>query len=74
MAKVKKFNMHDFVLKTIEKMICSKEVSEYKVMQYALSYYEKDVLIDDDMIQIEELINPVAEEVESEASAEPVME
>lgn len=51
-----KFNLHDFVMKTIHKMITSGMEAEYKVMQYALSYYDKGVIIDDDMAQISEWI------------------
>lgn len=59
-----KFNLHDFVMKTIHKMITSGMEAEYKVMQYALSYYDKGVVTDDDMVQISEWI------VEQEAMRE----
>ena len=70
-----KFNLHDFVMKTIHKMITSGMEAEYKVMQYALSYYDRSVITDDDMVQISEWIAEQeavreAEEAEKEQIAE----
>lgn len=45
---MKKFNLNDFVMKTLTSMKNGGE-DEYKIMQYALKYYEKDVLTEDDM-------------------------
>ena len=83
-----KFNLHDFVMETIHKMITSGMEAEYKIMQYSLNYYDKGILTDDDMMQISEWI--AEEEAKREAleaeneqsveeeptvpSAEPVME
>lgn len=67
-----KFNLHDFVMKTIHKMITSGMEAEYKVMQYALSYYDKGVITDDDMVQISEWI--ADQEAMREAEKEPDIE
>ena len=45
------FNLHDFVLKTLSTM--QKRLDEYQVRAYALSWYSKSVLTDDDMLTIE---------------------
>lgn len=77
-----KFSMHDFVMKTLTKMKNSED--EYKVRQYALGWYEKDVLTDADMEVIdswyveveeievnEEVVDPTETE---EPEAEPTEE
>lgn len=46
------FNLHDFVMKTILGMV-GKE-PEYKVREYALGWYQKSVLTDEDMAIIDE--------------------
>ena len=45
------FNIHDFVFETILGMI-GKE-PEYKVRQYALGWFEKNVLTEDDLAYME---------------------
>lgn len=47
-----KFSLHDFVMKTLTKMKEGGE-DEYKVMQYALKYYEKGVLEDTDLEEVQ---------------------
>lgn len=47
-----KFNLHDFVLKTLKKMKEANE-DEYKVLQYSLKYYEKGVLEDTDLEEVQ---------------------
>ena len=42
-----KFNLKTFVMKTLTSMKEAGE-DEYKVMQYALKYYEKNVLTEED--------------------------
>lgn len=48
------FNLHDFVLTTILKMISN--IPEYQVREYALGWYTKQILTDEDMIKIEEAL------------------
>ena len=45
------FSLHDFVFKTLEKM--KNRLDEYQVRAYALSWYSKSVLTDDDMLTID---------------------
>lgn len=45
------FILHDFIMKTLEKM--KNRVDEYQVRKYALTWYEKEVLKDEDMLTIE---------------------
>lgn len=47
-----KFNLKKFVMKTLTAMRNAGE-DEYKVMQYALKYYEKGVLTDNDLAEVE---------------------
>ena len=45
------FNLHDFVIKTLSKM--KSRLDEYQVRAYALSWYSKSVLTDEDMNTID---------------------
>lgn len=45
-------NLHKFVMRTLEQMYESGE-SEYKVRQFALKWYTKDVLNDEDLVTID---------------------
>lgn len=45
------FNLHDFVIKTLSTM--KSRLDEYQVRAYALSWYSKSVLTDEDMLTIE---------------------
>ena len=45
------FNLHDFVIKTLSTM--RNRLDEYQVRAYALSWYSKSVLTDDDMLTID---------------------
>lgn len=45
------FNLHDFVLRTLSTM--KSKLDEYQVRAYALSWYSKSVLTDEDMLTIE---------------------
>lgn len=47
-----KFSLKKFVMKTLTAMRDTGE-DEYKIMQYALKYYEKGVLTDDDLAEVE---------------------
>lgn len=56
------FNLHDFVIKTLSTM--KNRLDEYQVRAYALSWYSKSVLTDDDMLTIDSWYS--AEEVTEE--------
>ena len=49
---MKKFNLNEFVMKTLTSMKNGGE-DEYKIMQYALKYYEKNVLTEEDMEKVQ---------------------
>nr|DAP43729.1 MAG TPA: hypothetical protein [Caudoviricetes sp.] len=60
-----KFNLRNFVMKTLTSMKNGGE-DEYKVMQYALKYYEKGVLTEEDLAEIESWFEEKEETEESE--------
>lgn len=45
------FNLHDFVIRTLSTM--KNRLDEYQVRAYALSWYSKSVLTDEDMNTID---------------------
>ncbi len=47
-----KFSLKNFVMKTLTSMKEAGE-DEYKIMQYALKYYEKGVLMEEDLAEVE---------------------
>ena len=47
-----KFNLKTFVMKTLTSMRNGGE-DEYKIMQYALKYYEKGVLTEEDLAEVQ---------------------
>lgn len=55
------FNLHDFVLRTLSTM--KNRLDEYQVRAYALTWYSKSVLTDEDMLTIESWYS--AEETET---------
>ena len=61
--------MNKFVMRTIRQMM--KYESEYKVRRYALTWYEKEVLTDEDMLEIESFYAPMIDESDT---TEPVEE
>lgn len=54
------FNLHDFVLRTLE--TARNNLNEYQVRAYALSWYSKSVLTDEDMLTIESWYSTETEE------------
>ena len=46
------FSLHDFVMKTLKGM--NNEYPEFQVREYALNWYSKGVLKDEDLSEIEE--------------------
>ena len=49
------FNLNNFVMNTITKMIGNEP--DYKVMEYSLTWYDKQVLKDEDLILIQNKID-----------------
>lgn len=64
-----KFSLKKFVMKTLTAMRDAGE-DEYKVMQYALKYYEKGVLTDDDLAEVESWFEVQEEEDEEFSDSE----
>ncbi len=60
------FRLEDFILKTIKGMVGNEP--DYKVQEYALSWYNRGKLTEEHLAEIEELINNqyVVEENEEE--------
>lgn len=56
-----KFSLKSFVMRTLESMKSGGE-DEYKVMQYALKYYEKGVLAEGDLALVESWYEMIEEE------------
>ena len=56
-----KFDLKTFVMKTLTSMKEAGE-DEYKVMQYALKYYEKNVLTEVDLAEVESWYDTEGEE------------
>lgn len=54
------FNLHDFVIKTLSTM--RNRLDEYQVRAYALSWYSKSVLTDEDMLTIDSWYSVETEE------------
>ena len=63
-----KFDLKIFVMKTLTSMKEARE-DEYKVMQYALKYYEKNVLTEKDLAEVESWFD-----TEEDAEGEEPME
>lgn len=63
-----KFDLKIFVMKTLTSMKEAGE-DEYKVMQYALKYYEKNVLTEKDLAEVESWFD-----TEEDAEGEKPME
>ena len=54
------FNLHDFVIKTLSTM--RNRLDEYQVRAYALSWYSKSVLTDEDLATIDSWYSVETEE------------
>lgn len=64
-----KFNLRNFVMKTLTSMKDGGE-DEYKVMQYTLKYYEKGVLTEEDLAEIESWFEEKEETEEEDETTE----
>lgn len=62
------FNLHNFVFKALETMRFN--VNEYQVRVYALTWYNKAVLTDEDMSIIDSWYNTVDEVTEEQTENE----
>ena len=57
------FDLRSFVMKTIRGMIGNEP--DYKVMEYALGWYTKSILTDDDLMEVESEIEEYRKPIES---------
>ncbi len=64
-----KFSLNKFVMKTLTSMRDAGE-DEYKIMQYALKYYEKGVLTEEDLAEIETWFEEPEEDQEENVTEE----
>ncbi len=62
-------NLQKFVMRTLEQMYKSGE-SEYKVRQYALKWYTKEVLNDEDLVTVDGWYSVDEDEEETEEAEE----
>lgn len=68
-----KFSLNKFVMKTLVSMRDAGE-DEYKIMQYALKYYEKGVLTEEDLAEIESWFEEPEENPEEDPAETPETE
>lgn len=68
-----KFSLNKFVMKTLISMRDAGE-DEYKIMQYALKYYEKGVLTEEDLAEIEAWFEEPEENPEEDPAETPETE
>lgn len=68
-----KFSLNKFVMKTLTSMRDAGE-DEYKIMQYALKYYEKGVLTEEDLAEIEAWFEEPEENPEEDPAETPETE
>lgn len=68
-----KFSLNKFVMKTLTSMRDAGE-DEYKIMQYALKYYEKGVLTEEDLAEIESWFEEPEENLEEDPAETPETE
>lgn len=66
-----KFSLKNFVMKTLTSMKSGGE-DEYKIMQYALKYYEKGVLTEEDLAEVQAWFEDPGEAEKEETSDEEI--
>lgn len=57
---MKVFSLHDFIMRTLSGM--ATRYAYWQVMEYALNWYSKGILTEDDLATVESWFAPVAEE------------
>lgn len=65
-------NLRDFVLTTIKQMVGN--LPNYQIRQYATAWYDKGVLNDDDIAEIDSLTNPIPADLPTYAEQEQALE
>lgn len=57
------FSIHDFIMRTIHGMVGN--YPDFQVREYALNWYSKGKLTEEDLALVEELLAPKIEETEA---------
>lgn len=66
------FSIHDFIMRTIHGMVGN--YPDFQVREYALNWFAKGKLTEEDLATIENWLTPVSEPVEEEIEEEVVEE
>lgn len=62
------FNIHDYIMKTLRGMVG--HYPDFQIMEYALNWYEKGKLTEDDLAEVESWFEPVTEPEEEPTEEE----
>ena len=62
------FKINEFVMKTLKGMIGN--YPDFQVREYALNWYAKGVLTEDNLAELENILSPMEEEVIVEVTEE----
>lgn len=54
------FSIHDFIMKTLRRMVGN--YPDFQIMEYALNWYEKGKLSEEDLAEVESWFEPEEEE------------
>lgn len=63
------FSIHDFIMTTIRGMVG--HYPDFQVREYALNWYSKGKINEDDLAEVEAWLTPAAVEEEPDAAEEP---
>lgn len=56
------FNIHDYIMKTLRGMVG--HYPDFQIMEYALNWYEKGKLTEEDLAEVEAWFEPLEEPTE----------
>ena len=66
------FSIKEFVMKTLKGMIGN--YPDFQVREYALNWYAKGTLTEEDLAEIEAILSPIVEEVPTDEMQEEIVE
>jgi len=66
------FSIHDYIMKTLKGMVG--HYPDFQVMEYALNWYEKGKLAEEDLAEVESWFEPEEEVTEEPTEEEPAEE
>lgn len=64
------FSIRNFIMNTLHGMYGN--YPDFQIREYALNWYEKGKLTEEDLAEIELLLNPIVEEATEEITAEEI--